>query len=87
VSDLDDITCREVVDLVTEYLEGAMPAQERTRFEQHLVYCVGCENYLSQMRQTVRVTGSLPEDPVPDEAMEELLRVFRDFRRGAVGGG
>jgi predicted anti-sigma-YlaC factor YlaD len=76
-----DLTCRELVEIVTDYLEGAMPAGERLRFEEHLVICPGCTNYLEQMRQTIRVVGSLGEENVPVPGRDELLRAFREWKR------
>jgi anti-sigma factor RsiW len=76
------LTCRELVELVTDYLEGALPARERARFEAHLPTCSGCRAYLEQMRTTIRLTGRLTEDAIPEQATAELLRVFRDWKRG-----
>lgn len=56
------MSCRELVDLVTEYLEGALDADTHARFEAHLEMCEGCVSYLEQMRSTVRVLGALPEE-------------------------
>jgi Putative zinc-finger len=78
----EDLTCRELVELVTEYLEGALAPGDRDRFEQHLILCDGCAFYLDQMRTTIAVTGSLTEDSVTPEAQESLLRVFRDWKGG-----
>jgi anti-sigma factor RsiW len=77
-----ELTCRELVELVTAYLDGALPAGERSRFEEHLVYCPGCAYYVEQMRETVRLTGRLAEEDVPGEARERLLAVFRDWKAG-----
>ena len=67
--------------IVTDYLEGALTLDERTRFEQHLVFCKGCSVYLRQMRDTLRATGRLTEKSVSAEAREQLLRAFRSFRK------
>lgn len=77
-----ELTCREMVELMTEYLEGAMSPQDRARFEEHLSICEGCTNYIGQLRTTIRATGMLSEESIPDEAREELLAAFRDWRRG-----
>ena len=66
------ITCAELVELVTEYFEGALPSPERRRFERHLVACPPCREYLSQLRDTISVVESLREDDVPAEAKDEL---------------
>jgi len=71
------LTCAEMVRLVTEFLEDAMTVEDRTRFEQHLVFCKGCAAYLRQMRKTVEASGALREEGVSKEAEEELLRIFR----------
>ena len=77
------ITCAELVELVTEYFEGALPSPERRRFERHLVACPPCREYLSQLRDTISVVGSLREDDLPAEAKDELLAAFRDWKREA----
>ena len=59
------LTCKEVVEIVTDYLEGALSPEDRARFDQHLAVCDGCTNYLEQMRETIRLTGMLSEDQVP----------------------
>jgi hypothetical protein len=78
----DKMACRELVRLVTEYFEGTLPIDDRTRLEQHLVFCDWCVDYLQQMRDTMRVAGKLTEEDVPPEAETELLRAFRDWKRG-----
>jgi anti-sigma factor RsiW len=74
------LSCQELVELVTDYLEDTLPAEERERFEAHLDDCGPCRTYLDQMRATIELTGSLPTDSIPPEAQAELLRVFRDWR-------
>jgi anti-sigma factor RsiW len=76
-----EMTCQELVELVTEYLEGTLPPADRERFEAHLSECEGCANYVAQMRTTVGLVGALREDDMDPEARETLLRAFRDFRR------
>ncbi len=78
-----EMTCHELVELVTEYLEGALPASERIRFDEHLARCRHCRVYLEQMKQTIVAVGALTEDSVAPEAKETLLQVFRDWRRGS----
>jgi anti-sigma factor RsiW len=78
----EDLTCRELVELVTEYLDGSLTPGDRDRFEQHVILCDGCAFHLDQMRTTIAVTGSLTEDSVTPEAEESLLRVFRDWKGG-----
>jgi anti-sigma factor RsiW len=79
----DPLVCREFVELVTDYLEGALPEAERARFEGHLSECDGCDGYLDDMR---RLVGSLHEarEPQVDPATREvLLSAFRDLRGSA----
>jgi anti-sigma factor RsiW len=76
----DQPTCREIVELVTDYLEGRLPIPERTAFEQHLVYCDWCRVYLEQMRQTIHLAGGAGEESLSPETREELVRLFRDWK-------
>jgi anti-sigma factor RsiW len=80
VSASGEITCRELVELVTDYLEGAMPPGDRSRFEEHLVMCDGCANYVDQMRETKRAVGTLSEESISPEARDELLGAFRRWK-------
>ena len=77
---VEDLTCRELVEVVTDYLEGAMPAEQRLRFEEHLAYCSWCQTYLAQMRETVGMTGTLKEDDLSADARDALLEAFRDWK-------
>jgi len=73
------IPCREMVELVTDYLEGALSWRERRRFERHIAGCDGCRAYLEQMRRTLRVLGRLDEETISPEARDALLHAFRDW--------
>jgi anti-sigma factor RsiW len=75
------MSCQELVELVTDYLEDAMSSEERRAFEEHLAICPGCVNYVEQMRKTVATVGVLREDSIPPEARESLLSAFRDWKR------
>jgi anti-sigma factor RsiW len=75
-----EMVCRELVELVTEYLEGSLPSGQRLRFEQHIAYCAPCVRYLEQMRQTIVITGALREDDLDPEAREAMLHIFREFK-------
>jgi anti-sigma factor RsiW len=77
----DDLSCRELVEIVTEYLEGTLPTNERARVDAHLANCPGCSTYIEQMRETVRLTGRLREEDVRPAAREALLQAFRDWKR------
>jgi anti-sigma factor RsiW len=76
-----ELTCKELVEIVTEYLEGTLPPAERERFDAHLLGCHGCNRYVEQMQQTVRALGQLTEKSVPPEGKEMLLNLFRDWKR------
>ena len=69
----DDVRCREVVEVLTDYLDGALHVDERAALEQHLLACAGCATHLEQLRTTVRLTGRLGEEDVPPPLMERLL--------------
>lgn len=76
------LACREVVELVTNYLEDALPAADRARFEAHISACPHCTLYLQQFRQTIAATGRLQEEDVAPEAKEALLNAFRNWKAG-----
>jgi predicted anti-sigma-YlaC factor YlaD len=76
----DHMTCQEVVELVTAYLEHALTEDEATLFEQHINFCDGCERYLHQMRTTI-ATVSRVEEEVPPEALAALTAAFRGWKR------
>jgi anti-sigma factor RsiW len=76
-----EMSCRELVELVTDYFEDALATEERLRFELHVTACEHCSNYLTQMRESIRVTGSLREDDIPADVQDELLRAFREWKR------
>jgi anti-sigma factor RsiW len=81
MADPGDLTCQEFVELVTEYLEGTLPADDRARFEAHLAYCDPCVEYLEQIRQTIRTLGRLGEEHIAPAARLRLLAEFRDWKR------
>ena len=73
--------CRELVELVTDFLEDRLPASDRARFEAHIADCEYCAIYLEQMRQTIRVLGRLPEESLSVEgARRPLGRIPRVAR-------
>jgi anti-sigma factor RsiW len=80
-----DLSCRELVELVTDYLEERLPPADRERFELHLVICDGCRAYLEQMRQVLRVAGRLEETSLGAAARDTLLAAFRGWKRGGRG--
>lgn len=77
----DALTCREFVELVTDYLEGALDPQLRRQFELHLSRCEGCQIYLEQMRQTLKLLGRLNEAAIPTEGKAKLLATFRAWKQ------
>ncbi|HKF80746.1 MAG TPA: zf-HC2 domain-containing protein [Thermoleophilaceae bacterium] len=75
----EDMSCRELVEVITDYLEGAMPASDRARFEAHLDVCPYCVTYLEHMRETIDTLGELREDSLSEEARDQLLQAFRGW--------
>ena len=75
------VTCQEVVELVTDYLEGALTSEEAALFEQHLNFCDGCDRYVDQLRATVATVGRIEQEEVPEAMQAKLLNAFRDRRR------
>jgi anti-sigma factor RsiW len=73
-----DIACNELVELITEYLEGALPPSEVAAIEAHLQICEGCRRYLDQMRATLAALGSVPVETLSDDAINTLLAAFPD---------
>jgi anti-sigma factor RsiW len=74
------MNCRQVVELMTDYLEGALSAVERSRFEDHIAGCDGCRAYLAQLQTARRIMGRLADEPVPAAVEKELLEAFRSWR-------
>ena len=75
----DDLSCRELVELVTDYLEGALPSEERARFDAHLTECDGCTAYLEEMRTTIELSGRLEPELLSEEARERLVVAFHGW--------
>jgi anti-sigma factor RsiW len=82
VEDLPEMPCRELVELVTDYLEGRLSPRDQARFETHIAECEACQTYLDQMRQTIGALGRLPEESLSPEARDTLVTAFRDWSRG-----
>ena len=74
-----DLTCRELVELVTDYLEHRLSLRDRARFERHIADCEYCETYLAQLRRTIRALGRLPEQALSVPARDALLAAFREW--------
>jgi len=75
-----EVTCRDVVELLTDYLDDAIPAPDRARLDAHLDACDGCSAALEQLRETIRVSGTLTEEQVAQGQLEPVRRVFRAWR-------
>jgi anti-sigma factor RsiW len=80
LSTANGITCAELVEIITDYLEGTMEEADRRRFEAHLDACPYCVNYLEQMRRTIAALGELSEESITRDAREALLETFRGWR-------
>jgi anti-sigma factor RsiW len=76
----DEMTCQELVEVVTDYLEGVLPEPERARLEAHLAECRYCEEYIGQMRQTIDALGELSLEMISRARQQELLEAFRGWR-------
>jgi len=76
----EHLSCQEVVELVTDYLEHALEPERAALFEQHLNFCDGCEWYVEQIRATIATVGRIEEQDVPPEARDRLVAAFRDWR-------
>lgn len=81
MADPDDLSCQEFVELVTDYLEGALPAPARARFDAHLSDCDYCVDYLEQIRQIIRALGHFDEEDIAPDARDRLLAAFRDWKK------
>jgi anti-sigma factor RsiW len=77
----DHVSCQEVVELVTAWLERSLPPDEASRVEQHLNFCEGCDWYVDQIRATVATVGRIEPAEVPPETRDRLLTAFRDWHR------
>ena len=77
----DDLACKDFVELVTSYLEHTLKAEDARRFEAHLADCPYCDDYLDQMRETVRLVGRLSEETLPDQVRTDMLARFRPWMR------
>jgi anti-sigma factor RsiW len=76
------LSCRQLVELVTEYFEGSLSDADRARFEEHVTTCPPCRAHLDQMRSTIDVIGEIPSGTLPPEAEHDLLEAFRDWKTG-----
>ncbi len=79
----DALTCKEVVELVTDYLENVLLPGLRKQLEEHVADCPGCTNYIEQVRLTVSMMHQLAQEPVFPGTRQELLEVFRNWKQGS----
>ena len=76
------LTCQQLTEVLTDYLEGVMPPTDRARFEAHLAVCEGCVTYVDQMRRAIETVRALRPEHVAATAPDELLETFRAWKRG-----
>ena len=76
---MQEMPCQELVEVVTDYLDGALAEIDRRRFEAHLAECGACRDYLGQMRSTIQAVGRLDADTLPEETRQGLLEAFRGW--------
>ena len=77
---MNEMACKELVEVITAYLEGTLPIPDRCRFDAHLAECPHCTAYLAQMRNTIERLGSLDETTLSHETREGIIAAFRDWR-------
>jgi anti-sigma factor RsiW len=82
--DTEALSCQELVELVTDYLEGVLSPADLQRFERHTADCVDCTRYLEQLRMTIRLTGTLTPDDLEPDVEHALLDAFREWRRSTA---
>ena len=75
-----DLACKELVEIITDYLEGTLPERDRARFDAHILTCPPCREYVAEMRTTLQLTGRLTVDSISSRARDELLRAYRRMK-------
>jgi anti-sigma factor RsiW len=80
VTDAAPLSCKDIVELVTEYLERSMPRERRLGFEEHVAICPPCRNYFGQFRQTIALGRRISEDDLPPGVRDALVEAFRDWK-------
>lgn len=78
------LSCQQITELVTDYLEGRMGLADRMRFHVHLGMCKHCRAYLRQMKATVAALGHLPDEPMPDDVRDELRERFASWQAAKI---
>ena len=81
MSALEEMPCRELVEVITDYLDGTLAEADRIRFEEHLANCPPCSEYVAQFRLTIELAGRVEPDQLSDEALAELEAAFRGWHR------
>lgn len=76
------LVCQQAVELVTDYLEGALSRADRRRFEEHLAGCPNCAEYLAQMRRTIQLSGAMPADNLTPHMQAEFIKLYRRWQAG-----
>ena len=79
-NEIEQLSCQELVELVTDYLEGALPDADRERLDEHLDTCDGCRDYVEQMRATIALAGEARPPQITPEAEEALRAAFRNWK-------
>ncbi len=85
VMNVDKLTCQQVVELVTEYLEHTLLPQLQEQFEKHLVQCPGCMTYLEQVQKTTMLLRTLAQEPMFPGTKQELLELFQQWKQAEEG--
>ena len=80
MTELPEMPCRELVEVITDYLEDALTERDRLRMDEHLAECDACRDYVEQFRQTIALAGRVEPERLPDATRNELLSAFRDWR-------
>jgi len=80
-----DLACKELVEIITDYLEGTLPERDRTRFDAHILTCAPCREYVEEMRTMLRLAGRLTVESISPGARDELLRAFRRMKASSTG--
>jgi len=83
--DLKEMACQELVEVITDYLEGTLPEVDRMRFEAHLLGCPACHEYLEQMRTLIRLSRGLTARSLDTATVDSLLHAFRDWKDSQTG--
>jgi anti-sigma factor RsiW len=82
--ELPEMPCRELVEVITDYLEDALPQRDRRRFEAHLAECDDCRDYVAQFEQTIALSGRIQPERLPPGLQDDLVSVFRAWRGGEL---